>query len=156
MAKVLNKTRNKVQNSNVSMKRTKLRPTAWPCRNAPIKSRSLVIHSCLAASARNSHRAQELMEGNQESLSGLYHFRLVCWTPWTLSLLCMSRAACDDPLFGGVLHIWWIMLHFCCQMRLSTKILDRNTDSRTIYLSLIHIWRCRRSYACRSRWSPYH
>ena len=25
-----------------------------------------------------------------------------------------------------------------------------------IYLSLIHIWRCRRSYACRSRWSPYH
>ena len=23
-------------------------------------------------------------------------------------------------------------------------------------LSLIHIWRCRRSYACRSRWSPYH
>ena len=25
-----------------------------------------------------------------------------------------------------------------------------------ICLSLIHIWRCRRSYACRSRWSPYH
>ena len=25
-----------------------------------------------------------------------------------------------------------------------------------LYLSLIHIWRCRRSYACRSRWSPYH
>ena len=25
-----------------------------------------------------------------------------------------------------------------------------------VYLSLIHIWRCRRSYACRSRWSPYH
>ena len=24
------------------------------------------------------------------------------------------------------------------------------------HLSLIHIWRCRRSYACRSRWSPYH
>ena len=25
-----------------------------------------------------------------------------------------------------------------------------------IYLSLIHIWRCRRSTLCRSRWSPYH
>ena len=25
-----------------------------------------------------------------------------------------------------------------------------------VHLSLIHIWRCRRSYACRSRWSPYH
>ena len=23
-------------------------------------------------------------------------------------------------------------------------------------LSLIHIWRCRRRFACRSRWSPYH
>ena len=25
-----------------------------------------------------------------------------------------------------------------------------------IYLSLIHIWRCRRRLRCRSRWSPYH
>ena len=25
-----------------------------------------------------------------------------------------------------------------------------------INLSLIHIWRCRRSTLCRSRWSPYH
>ena len=28
--------------------------------------------------------------------------------------------------------------------------------SAVLHLSLIHIWRCRRSYACRSRWSPYH
>ena len=27
---------------------------------------------------------------------------------------------------------------------------------KSVELSLIHIWRCRRSYACRSRWSPYH
>ena len=25
-----------------------------------------------------------------------------------------------------------------------------------MYLSLIHIWRCRRITGCRSRWSPYH
>ena len=25
-----------------------------------------------------------------------------------------------------------------------------------VYLSLIHIWRCRRIERCRSRWSPYH
>ena len=25
-----------------------------------------------------------------------------------------------------------------------------------VELSLIHIWRCRRSTLCRSRWSPYH
>ena len=28
--------------------------------------------------------------------------------------------------------------------------------SRVGRLSLIHIWRCRRSTLCRSRWSPYH
>ena len=35
---------------------------------------------------------------------------------------------------------------------------SRPTDMNIIVklLSLIHIWRCRRSYACRSRWSPYH
>ena len=27
---------------------------------------------------------------------------------------------------------------------------------RSLNLSLIHIWRCRRSTLCRSRWSPYH
>ena len=27
---------------------------------------------------------------------------------------------------------------------------------KSIDLSLIHIWRCRRSTLCRSRWSPYH
>ena len=26
----------------------------------------------------------------------------------------------------------------------------------SVTLSLIHIWRCRRSTLCRSRWSPYH
>ena len=28
--------------------------------------------------------------------------------------------------------------------------------SHPVHLSLIHIWRCRRSTLCRSRWSPYH
>ena len=37
-------------------------------------------------------------------------------------------------------------------MRRSRAI--RGTEQ--LALSLIHIWRCRRSYACRSRWSPYH
>ena len=29
-------------------------------------------------------------------------------------------------------------------------------DGQCVSLSLIHIWRCRRSTLCRSRWSPYH
>ena len=33
---------------------------------------------------------------------------------------------------------------------------DRQLYNTTLYLSLIHIWRCRRSTLCRSRWSPYH
>ena len=33
----------------------------------------------------------------------------------------------------------------------------RKEEPRTgVTLSLIHIWRCRRSTLCRSRWSPYH
>ena len=31
-----------------------------------------------------------------------------------------------------------------------------STSCTCITLSLIHIWRCRRSTLCRSRWSPYH
>ena len=29
-------------------------------------------------------------------------------------------------------------------------------SSPSLHLSLIHIWRCRRVWGCRSRWSPYH
>ena len=29
------------------------------------------------------------------------------------------------------------------------------TNNCVVYLTLIHISRCRRSYSCRSRWSPY-
>ena len=31
-----------------------------------------------------------------------------------------------------------------------------NSYCQSLGLSLIHIWRCRRSTLCRSRWSPYH
>ena len=34
--------------------------------------------------------------------------------------------------------------------------LQMNCACITHNLSLIHIWRCRRSTLCRSRWSPYH
>ena len=45
-----------------------------------------------------------------------------------------------------------------CQLfRFSRKLPDFLTKlPSSVHLSLIHIWRCRRSYACRSRWSPYH
>ena len=44
---------------------------------------------------------------------------------------------------------------WCLQKLLGIKWYHhvRNNEVR---LSLIHIWRCRRSTLCRSRWSPYH
>ena len=35
------------------------------------------------------------------------------------------------------------------------SLISHSLDA-VIVLSLIHIWRCRRSTLCRSRWSPYH
>ena len=34
--------------------------------------------------------------------------------------------------------------------------LVKRLDCSVVVLSLIHIWRCRRTPRCRSRWSPYH
>ena len=44
-------------------------------------------------------------------------------------------------------------------LKLKTSLKPRNKKSASAtvyYLSLIHIWRCRRIERCRSRWSPYH
>ena len=35
-------------------------------------------------------------------------------------------------------------------------VIIENIFFTILYLSLIHIWRCRRYSLCRSRWSPYH
>ena len=40
--------------------------------------------------------------------------------------------------------------------RKSTEGYHVNRWPSSKYLSLIHIWRCRRYAVCRSRWSPYH
>ena len=40
----------------------------------------------------------------------------------------------------------------CCFELLSEQL----SYHAVLSLSLIHIWRCRRSTLCRSRWSPYH
>ena len=45
-----------------------------------------------------------------------------------------------------------------CAIKRITKLLTELhvTLFTQLILSLIHIWRCRRSTLCRSRWSPYH
>ena len=43
-----------------------------------------------------------------------------------------------------------------CTTEFRTRLNRGQAIEASLQLSLIHIWRCRRSYACRSRWSPYH
>ena len=58
----------------------------------------------------------------------------------------------------------WLKQPRCLKLKhLLAYVKELNKDhflyehNRTIMsLSLIHIWRCRRSTLCRSRWSPYH
>ena len=45
---------------------------------------------------------------------------------------------------------------FFMPMIQAMKIRDFPLPKKVLFLSLIHIWRCRRSTLCRSRWSPYH
>ena len=48
-------------------------------------------------------------------------------------------------------------VHICYPQRCRAVASSRTGLLYTfINLSLIHIWRCRRSTLCRSRWSPYH
>ena len=56
---------------------------------------------------------------------------------------------------GGLrlMHILLLWTGLCSV----TDLLQRLPNIRALErLSLIHIWRCRRSTTCRSRWSPYH
>ena len=38
----------------------------------------------------------------------------------------------------------------------ASQIIISTSLANDMFLSLIHIWRCRRIERCRSRWSPYH
>ena len=54
---------------------------------------------------------------------------------------------------------WWLESQYTSKI---VFICTNYVDFKDIHciavvrLSLIHIWRCRRSTLCRSRWSPYH
>ena len=58
--------------------------------------------------------------------------------------------------------VWWsllVFLWFCPRQELKwsvTYVSETDFVFCVEYLSLIHIWRCRRKLTCRSRWSPYH
>ena len=52
-------------------------------------------------------------------------------------------------------ELWATVCKTVCPV-LSVRCLSVMSVCPVLSLSLIHIWRCRRSTLCRSRWSPYH
>ena len=60
-------------------------------------------------------------------------------------------------IYGQKFKIWAPCRKFVeLSVGILSEICMKCLSKVAISLSLIHIWRCRRSYACRSRWSPYH
>ena len=81
------------------------------------------------------------------------------WTSYWL-----SSCNADDVTTDDLCHVTYVK--WCqCQHQFTERVvaeplmqmtLFHSIMRYTVYLSLIHIWRCRRSTLCRSRWSPYH
>ena len=72
--------------------------------------------------------------------------------------LCLCARLC--PRVPHNIHTeTWCPMCLCVQLY-QTTIIQRDVCVAQcplcVELSLIHIWRCRRSTLCRSRWSPYH
>ena len=78
---------------------------------------------------------------------------------WGDQLLCQSiRAFLIKALFYAIIII--SLFKVIGSLHLLPHFLQRvkfvSLSGVLVYLSLIHIWRCRRLLTCRSRWSPYH
>ena len=97
-------------------------------------------------SARASCRTDWMRTGSLRRLSGPQALQI--WTHWTFT----SGAPCWKSIINSSRSIRQLM-SWKSLCRLFGKRCHENTWTR---LSLIHIWRCRRSTLCRSRWSPYH
>ena len=67
------------------------------------------------------------------------------WNPWTSCNIDEGPLAMVSWSCSALLYVNW--------MQGNDRIVVLIYPS---YLSLIHIWRCRRIERCRSRWSPYH
>ena len=86
--------------------------------------------------------------------------RLCCFQWRTMRNITASSSTFTDSLLSRwplqhalLLNQSWYLIYITLILNFCDSV---NSAAYHIFLSLIHIWRCRRSYACRSRWSPYH
>ena len=93
----------------------------------------------------------------------LIQFSKIQWQNETANKFPEKKKVTQNHIFMHAIPMkwafWWLTSRNislqCCQHTL----LRRRKNSHYCLLqtlSLIHIWRCRRSTLCRSRWSPYH
>ena len=79
---------------------------------------------------------------------------LSCW-----DVRCRQKSSCS---WCAVPRVQWSTSRpwQCqCTLHVTRTTISQHTRhgvEQCTMLSLIHIWRCRRSTLCRSRWSPYH
>ena len=84
------------------------------------------------------------------------------WLQLTLTKLVMATTQSGSRMFS--MPVCWrsarLSGRFAVDSSMSVALVTACEAARTyitrVWLSLIHIWRCRRSTLCRSRWSPYH
>ena len=67
-------------------------------------------------------------------------------------VLCLDKSDISRLTFG-LLYLNNIRLFIDKWINIDSLCTQNHPE---LYLSLIHIWRCRRIERCRSRWSPYH
>ena len=75
----------------------------------------------------------------------------------------MPKTRVADQIFNWMENFFSERVH-CTRFRgelsptasISASVVQGSSIGPASYLSLIHIWRCRRIERCRSRWSPYH
>ena len=75
------------------------------------------------------------------------------------SFLFLSLNNCKRIYLRVSIDSYWVRIILSCFLwtwACYSKHPAISLEVPAIYLSLIHIWRCRRSTLCRSRWSPYH
>ena len=93
-------------------------------------------------------------------------FSLALFTLWLATvqnwmLVALEKASLLTPLHKFGSSCWWSALPPSYNRFIVWNGGKWSHDINQVLwsvvcLSLIHIWRCRRAYACRSRWSPYH